>query len=333
MPAEQLASHLAGFQGYLEARCSLSDPDLLARVGRMKQCLGVVVEPDFDEEGRWGARILALADLFRGICFLGGAVYASDGERLAWPRDEEAEEEEASAPERAGPVEPPTAERVARRALVLGAVAARAMLEQDPHADREERRQWLLRRVEGLGLGAELEPAERRALETPAGRLAQRQTIEGSWRSEGLAVLAWALGMFEPPAHDTSVNLWELISQRMELIGDHRPLVLSAPRLRPPEELKRMERRLFVLHWRLRDFSLRPGPMDFAEFARTAWFGPFDIQGLPLADGDLAIAGLPIAEADEERVHESQSIAMERHQAINWLLGRHETYSQVDTST
>lgn len=139
--------------------------------------------------------------------------------------------------------------------------------------------------------------------------------------------------MSELPAHDESVNAVELVFQRLRLIGDGTPPVLSSPRLRSPEELKRMERKLFVLHWRLRDFSLQPRALDFLEFARTAWFGPFDLTGIALAKGDLSIEGVPISRADPEEVRRSQSIAMERHLAINWLLGRARLYSRVDTST
>ncbi len=94
-----------------------------------------------------------------------------------------------------------------------------------------------------------------------------------------------------------------------------------------------MERRLLAIHWRLRDFSLGPRTMDFREFSRTAWMGPFELEGIPLAGNDLAIGGEPIEQADPEQVHESQSIALERHHAINWLMGQTWVYSQVDTST
>ncbi|MFP2926103.1 DUF4272 domain-containing protein [Pyxidicoccus sp. 3LG] len=333
MPDEQLQDHLAGFQGYLQARCELRDPGLASRVGKLKQCLGLTFDPGFDDEGRCEALVPALTTHLDGVFFAQDCVYAADGELLAWPRDLAEPEAGGAEGEEEAQVEPPEALRVAQRALILGAVAARAFLEDDPDDDREERRQWLLERVEGLGLGPELEGPERRMLEAPVGGLSQRQVIEGSWRSEGLAVLSWALGVSELPAHDESVNAVELVFQRLRLIGDGKPPVLSSPRLRSLEELKRMERKLFVLHWRLRDFSLQPRALDFAEFARTAWFGPFDLTGIALAKDDLAIEGVPISRADREQVSRSQSIAMERHLAINWLLGRARLYSRVDTST
>jgi hypothetical protein len=48
---------------------------------------------------------------------------------------------------------------------------------------------------------------------------------------------------------------------------------------------------------------------------------------------DLAIRGTAIAATPRELLAMTSSIAMERHQAINWLDGVHPIYSDVDTST
>jgi len=88
-----------------------------------------------------------------------------------------------------------------------------------------------------------------------------------------------------------------------------------------------------VVHWRLREFSLRRGTVDLERFARESWFGGFDLERIPLVAGDLAIGGVAIANADPNKVRACGSIAMERHQAINWLLGQCPVYSEVDTST
>ena len=73
--------------------------------------------------------------------------------------------------------------------------------------------------------------------------------------------------------------------------------------------------------------------MDFVAFSKDNWFNTFDITGIPVAERDLAIKGVPIAKARFEHVRACQSIAMERHQAIEWLLGADHIYSDVDTST
>ena len=73
--------------------------------------------------------------------------------------------------------------------------------------------------------------------------------------------------------------------------------------------------------------------MDFAEFAKTAWFGPLPVGGLRLVAGDLEVRGLPVWEAPEEDWREVLSIARERQQAANWLMGQEEIYSEVTCDT
>jgi hypothetical protein len=94
-----------------------------------------------------------------------------------------------------------------------------------------------------------------------------------------------------------------------------------------------MANRLFALHWRLREFSLRPQPIAFVQFASKAWFGPLDLSGVAIADGDLAIDGIPIVKAPPARFRSCLSTLLERHLAINWLAGGNSIYSEVDVST
>src|SRR5947199_2100857 len=104
-------------------------------------------------------------------------------------RDEDAEDDgEDDKPE------PPTPKRVARRALALAAVTARALLEQQDPADSrsEANRQRFLSWVAALGLEDELEPDEWEVLQRPVGRLDRQAAVNATWRLEGLGVLAWA---------------------------------------------------------------------------------------------------------------------------------------------
>jgi hypothetical protein len=109
--------------------------------------------------------------------------------------------------------------------------------------------------------------------------------------------------------------------------------LLASPVLRPREEIAALRDRLFALHWRLADFTLRPQRMDFAEFARTSWFGPLDISGVPLAEGDLALRGAPIDRAAPGLLIAIHSATQERHLAANWLSEGPERYSEADVST
>lgn len=228
---------------------------------------------------------------------------------------------------------PPTAGRVMARAMVLATVACRGSIEQDAGSDeaealREDLPAWL----EHAGALREAEPGELALLNSPLGAVAPQAAIDASWRGEGLAVLAWALGRFELPPHDTLVDPKEA-ADSVGFFEEDAAELIAAARLRPAEELKRFAQRTFALHWRLREFSLRPAAMDFARAAYDAWFGPMTVDGLPLADGDLAVGGLPLAKAEPGDVLTWLSIAQERHQAANWLIGQGAVYSKVDTPT
>src|SRR5688572_28849097 len=83
---------------------------------------------------------------------------------------------------------PPTVERVRRRAWATSAVVCRAFLESFP--DQNEAavlHSRILSWIEAIGLDAELEAWESKMIEADVGDLDERTTINGSWRSEGLA--------------------------------------------------------------------------------------------------------------------------------------------------
>ncbi len=73
--------------------------------------------------------------------------------------------------------------------------------------------------------------------------------------------------------------------------------------------------------------------MDFAEYARTCWFGPLDVAGLPLVEGDLGLRGRRIDRAPREVFSSAHSAAQERHQAANWLWEGPERYSEASVAT
>jgi hypothetical protein len=228
----------------------------------------------------------------------------------------------------------PTPERVARRAVALTAVTARAILEQDPaNPDNIQTNKDLLTWVGEIAIDDEFEPDEWEVLQRPLGRLESRQQVNSTWRLEGLVVLAWALGRFEIPPHDELVKLGPLVRTLGVLQADTARDLLANPTLRSRVEIGTLRNRLFALHWRLRNYYANPGVMDFAEFARTCWFGPLDITGLPLVEGDLGIGGVRIDLAPQDAFSTAHSTSQERHQAANWLWEGPERYSHASVAT
>ena len=232
--------------------------------------------------------------------------------------------------------EPPTPERVARRLLALTAVAARATVELDHSQgveDLEDIPARIAEWVNELGISDELEPQEWKVIQRPVGGLEQSDFINAMWRVEGAAVLAYALKLHDLPAYDELIVPPELYDSVGLLNVELGAELLAHPDLCDEDELQGLQEHLLALHWRVRDFSLRPEAMDFVAFSRDCWFGSFDLTNFRVLNGDLAIGDVPIAEAEPEDVSRVNSIAMERHLAINWLHGYSRIYSETDTST
>ena len=188
-----------------------------------------------------------------------------------------AENEDSTTPE---PV-PASPAMVARRAIVLAIVSCRGVLELDPA--REEATRFWTRVSEWwsrLGLSAELEPTEAALLAAPFGTSPQQDLVNASWRAEALSVLAWALQRVGLPSHDEQADPAG-VGRTLGFLQDH--TVLESPALRPIAELEHYSNVAFTVHWRLREFSLNPRALDFAEFCKTAWFGPLPLDGIRLS--------------------------------------------------
>jgi AhpD family alkylhydroperoxidase len=339
-----------------------------------KFALGVVASPDLEasNDPRFEL-LLSVVQQLDGILFTPSSLLDAHGRILCGAGGEDEEDPEAvwpqvlaeitipdahragdpdSAPSEAEPAAVPSPQRVARRALAMTALTARAILEQAGvtvkppsmrqgrfrfvtrwFTSREGERQELLTWVETIGVGDELEPNEWEVLQRPIGRLEAFQQVNATWRLEGLVVLAWALGRYELPRHDQTVPVDPLLRslEIFNTVGAKELLV--NPRLRPREEIGKLRGRLFAVNWRLVNQRVNPGVIDFAEFARTCWFGPLDVSGLPLVDGDLALAGKRLDRASSELFGKASSIAVERHHAVNWLWEGPERYSDASEDT
>ena len=77
-----------------------------------------------------------------------------------------------------------------------------------------------------------------------------------------------------------------------------------------------------------------PGqPNDLAAYAAKVTWARFNLDGVALLGGDLAIAGRPITGAEPEQVRTATSVVSERHHAANWLIGWSAAYGDVETPT
>jgi hypothetical protein len=354
------STQMAGMRNYMsEFRETARKTRALMLTTTFRFALGTLFEPDFDPQGDPRLDVLfAVAERLDAVLFtpsslrdaqgrilFGAGGAAEEDDDAAWPlvlavasasevigtahgmsRPGKSDDEAAAATA-------PTAQRVARRALALTAVTARAILEQDWRSRHPKEHPRLLDWVQTMEIGSELEPDEWEVLQRPLGRLDQRQQINATRRLEGLVILAWALGRSPIPPHDKLVKykrLWRTLGLRDPKAAGK---LLADPVLRPRAEIISQRNRLFALHWRLRNFRLHAVVMDFAEFARTCWFGPLDLTGLRLVKGDLGLRGRRLDRVSSDVFSAAESSALERHLAANWLWGGRERYSRASQAT
>lgn len=190
-------------------------------------------------------------------------------------------------------VQPPSPIRVARRALVLCAVTMRSIAEGEAETAADtyaQSRAWL----KAQGLDDELEPRERSFLDRRLGSAGEDEVAAGSWRAEGLAVLAWALGVAEVPGPDQESDPMELWTA-LDFLSDGRPQVLDYPAVRSPAEIA--------------------------------------AQNTRVTTGLLALEKEIISGHANEEVMKALRITREREQALRWLRGDAERYSDVETTS
>jgi hypothetical protein len=224
----------------------------------------------------------------------------------------------------------PTAEQVARRAIILSVVSCYAITNQQPDnhqaASLAKRAcDWL----QAIGLHDEATDWERNILTRPFGSLTERDKINGSWLSEAVLVLAWSLGRTEMVPFDLQCDP-AAVANSLGFLQSADETVLSKPRLRSSDELDQYNDFIYNLHWRLRDYSLRKRRYDCSNLLGD-YAGKY---GLELKDNDVCIAGEPITIADGTILRPVQSITDERHRASNWLVGYDsEDFYEVGTDT
>jgi hypothetical protein len=321
MPDEAMAAHLRGLQAYV--RSQGGSEALAIRVLSTLSIFRLAIEPGFDKALRAFEFVAGLTHASDGLCLFGGELYDGNNRPLLM--------------DPGGGLLTPTPDRVAARALVLVALAMRGLLDQNANTPQEQHahvlRTRLIRWLETWPeLSAEAEPAELVLLGTPIGKGHEQALVDAIWRAEGATALLWALGAREDLVHDVQQHPYQM-ARDCAVLEDTRPRLLNCPRLRPELDLQWQRRRLLAIHWRLVEQRVRPGPIEFLSLPECGFSGEVDLEGIPVADGDLSIGGQPVFLADPMRVAVMDAVAAERHRAANWLVGVHPLYSRVVTPT
>ncbi len=155
--------------------------------------------------------------------------------------------------------------------------------------------------------------------------------VDAVWRGEALGTLLWALQLVELPPYDRPFATGELLAAEPE-----------SGRLRDGEELELERESARLWHWRARTADVQSAgdvelPQRYATFdqliAATAMRG-YE-QGLLPAPmrGDFRAYGTVYRQLPPEQRAEAHSLAVERHQALNWVCGEGDSWDEVPLDT
>jgi hypothetical protein len=155
--------------------------------------------------------------------------------------------------------------------------------------------------------------------------------VDAVWQAEGLGVLLWALGRIGLPPYDLPFDHDRLLA-----------VSFDGAALRPAAEIEHARQTARLWHWRARTGVLQDeGALVLPDrwtsydqlIAATAMRG--HEQGFlprPLR-GDFPAFGTVYRDLSTEQRLEAESIAWERHRALNWLCGLGRTWDDVPTDT
>lgn len=158
--------------------------------------------------------------------------------------------------------------------------------------------------------------------------------VDAVWHGEALGTLLWALQLAELPAYDTAFDPDEVAHASLE-----------GAALRPADEIELEGETARLWHWRARTSGLQDEetqsdvelPERYASFdqliAATA-MRAFEQGILPAPTrGDFGAYGKIYRHLSPEQHAEAQSIAAERHHALNWLCGLGSDWDDVPLDT
>lgn len=223
---------------------------------------------------------------------------------------------------------PPTAQQVARRALILAALSCRGFIETG--AGNSEAEELLLRIrnwLQSTGLCEHLEPEETQVIDANLGELEAPQAHRIQWAVEGLSVLAWAVGDSGFPSHDQQVDPYA-ITDSVGLLSAEAPEFIASAQLRTANELKCCRELMYAVHCRLRDFLRGSNRRDFSSWVDQRWPEVLRLDPARLFVGnELAVGGRALPDVPRNLVQQCEWAVCERHRASIWLIGEeHPTY-------
>lgn len=227
-------------------------------------------------------------------------------------------------------------QNVAFRALCLGGLVMRSVLEGFFHHSNDPADRWTdqvgIRELTGWmaqqGLFAKQTEDEKKLFRHELGRWDEDYLSQATWRVEALGVLLWALGIIDAlPAYDTLFPTEEML----EAIPIYQPIraFVTQAVLRPPGEIKRAHQVCTLWEWRSRAARLQqldvapPEGTTYEELiTRTARQAHRAGALPPLIEDDFPAFGKPYLRLTGKELSQARMIVVQRCTALHWLLNR-----------
>lgn len=189
------------------------------------------------------------------------------------------------------------------------------------------------------GLIASQSTREKPLISRALGSWSRQELIDAAWRANSLGVILWALSQFdELPPWDRQFTPQETI-RTLNLFAPIGPFMEKSI-LRPEAEIEKMRSLAALWHWRAdvrrrQDESQDPQEKEsLAAEARQAAAAAFGRGELPeLIGGDFPVFGKAYGDISADEFNEANSIAVERHYALNWLCGYAADWDVVPTDS
>jgi hypothetical protein len=229
--------------------------------------------------------------------------------------------------------EPPRAQEVAQRAVILKQLAMLALSAPPPEvleglmeAWSEEQREefegaweqnvgFLRAAFEDAGVAELLGPKEWDFFRMTPFQWSPQQVVDASWRVEAAATILWALGVLESlPGYDTRAGHEVLQKIPAEGIGEF----IAGAELIARERIERKRAEAERWHWRSRQRAGASDPAVRVVAEESAKSGLLDA----VVDDDFCAMGKAYRDLQEDEWATVRSITVERHFALNWLCGR-----------
>jgi len=213
-------------------------------------------------------------------------------------------------------------QQVAKRAVILSAMAFRSSLEVTSHPRVAEFAQRLLPWLAEVECADELDPFEREELATPLGQLSESQMIDVRWAGEGAAFLCWTLRLAGELHETTPADAQSLPTFNSVLKPDAAGIIASAS-LRDRVEIEKTCRHFALILSMLRESRVGPPATDVI---RRMHLREMNRVGLSVTEDDIARASEALSKmTPDDRTRVASLYNIRRHVAI-WYLSDRPSY-------